>query len=325
MSTEAFSEAAALTSTPLQSPFAVARARVDTVERLSPSFIRVRFGGDALQDLGNPGRNFDQRVKLIFPSPGEPLPPLEQTSVDWYRAWLELPEHSRGAMRSYTIRSIDTDENGATRIAIDFVLHFDNSAGTGPASQWASEATPGDELLMVGPRRGRFDGGGIEYDPRNAASVLLAGDETAAPAIASILEDAAPHTRGIAFIEVPTDADRQVITAPPGVDVRWLPRNGAEHGALLISAVLDYLETPHLDLHVVDAETPDPLWETPTFSGLGEAVTHAGDTPGERWFWIAGESSTVTTLRRYLVNTLQIDRSQVAFMGYWRRGVAMRG
>ena len=32
----------------------------------------------------------------------------------------------------------------------------------------------------------------------------------------------------------------------------------------------------------------------------------------------------VTGLRRQLVRELGIDRRQVAFMGYWRRGVSMR-
>ena len=40
--------------------------------------------------------------------------------------------------------------------------------------------------------------------------------------------------------------------------------------------------------------------------------------------WIAGESAVVTALRRHLVKELDMDRRQVAFMGYWRRGVAMR-
>ena len=40
--------------------------------------------------------------------------------------------------------------------------------------------------------------------------------------------------------------------------------------------------------------------------------------------WIAGESGVVTGLRRVLVKDLGVDRRQVAFMGYWRRGVAMR-
>ena len=40
--------------------------------------------------------------------------------------------------------------------------------------------------------------------------------------------------------------------------------------------------------------------------------------------WIAGESEVVTGLRRVLVKDLGVDRRQVAFMGYWRRGVSMR-
>ncbi|MDP3892553.1 SIP domain-containing protein, partial [Nocardioides sp.] len=39
--------------------------------------------------------------------------------------------------------------------------------------------------------------------------------------------------------------------------------------------------------------------------------------------WIAGEAGVVTGLRRHLVKELGIDRHQVAFMGYWRQGVAM--
>ncbi len=73
-----------------------------------------------------------------------------------------------------------------------------------------------------------------------------------------------------------------------------------------------------------DIDGEDLLWETPEYSGLGEEIA-AADAPAERYFWIAGESGVVTTLRRHLVKDLGIDRGQVAFMGYWRRGVAMRG
>ena len=58
-------------------------------------------------------------------------------------------------------------------------------------------------------------------------------------------------------------------------------------------------------------------------SSKGEEI--ASDDAAGRYFWIAGESGVVTTLRRHLVKDLGIDRAQVAFMGYWRRGVAMRG
>jgi len=75
-------------------------------------------------------------------------------------------------------------------------------------------------------------------------------------------------------------------------------------------------------------EVDPDLWETPTYSSSGEevdaAVTLVGHDLDGLYAWIAGESAMVTTLRRALVNDLGVDRRQVAFMGYWRRGVAMR-
>ena len=153
-----------------------------------------------------------------------------------------------------------------------------------------------------------------------------------------------PDTRGIAFIEVPDPADRLHMAAPDGVEVRWLPRGTGvahgkvAHGEVLIPAVLDYLGTRAQGetgpVPIKDVEIEDLLWETPEFSSLGEAITPSGSGasgPSERgehdghYFWIAGESAVVTTLRRHLVRDLGIDRTQVAFMGYWRTGVAMRG
>ncbi|CAN5457305.1 siderophore-interacting protein [soil metagenome] len=302
------------------SPFVLARAVVDTAERLSPSFIRITFGGPELADVGTPGHVLDQRIKLIFPAANGELPSLAG-GADWYQEWLAVPEDERGSMRTYSIRELVV-EGSATKVVVDFVLHLD-PASSGPASLWANGASAGDELLLLGPRRGRSDGGGIEYSPGGAQTVLLAGDETAAPAIARILEDAAPETRGVAFIEVPLDEDVLAIDAPDGVEVRWLTRAERSHGELLLPAVLDYLGAS-VSVTISDTGTEDLLWETPTYSGLGENLT-SGDNPDERYFWIAGESAVVTTLRRHLVKDLSIDRSQVAFMGYWRRGVAMRG
>jgi NADPH-dependent ferric siderophore reductase len=203
------------------------------------------------------------------------------------------------------------------------VLHVEPGA-SGPASRWAAAANPGDELLVLGPRRGRTDGGGIEYAPGAAGTVVLAGDETAAPAIARILEDVGREVRGVAFIEVPEAGDILPIRAPEGVELRWLPRGHGSHGTSLIPAVLDYLGAAADAVEIRDVDTADPLWETPEYSGLGEPI--AADAPhADRYFWIAGESGVVTTLRRHLVKDLGIDRGQVAFMGYWRTGVAMRG
>ncbi|WGD37959.1 siderophore-interacting protein [Lysinibacter sp. HNR] len=306
------------------SPFTVVRAHVESVETLSPNFVRIVFIGSDLVGVGNPGHTYDQRVKLILPSTNGVLPDITGTGLGWYQAWLDTPEHLRGVMRTYTIREVRVAPDGQTRVVIDFVLHSD-SGDTGPASRWADAASPGDSILIAAPRRGRLDGGGIEYTPGDARTVLLAGDETAVPAIASILEDVSSNARGIAFIEVPVSEDQLPLVAPQGFEVRWLPRGEQPHGSQLISAVLEYLGSSVERTRIEDIKTEDPLWETPTFSGLGEAVCPGGESSGERFFWIAGESAVVTTLRRHLVREYGIDRSRVAFMGYWRRGVAMRG
>ena len=49
--------------------FGFFRAQVSNVSRLSPTFLRVTFTGQALRHFGNPQRTLDQRIKLVFPGP----------------------------------------------------------------------------------------------------------------------------------------------------------------------------------------------------------------------------------------------------------------
>jgi NADPH-dependent ferric siderophore reductase len=177
----------------------------------------------------------------------------------------------------------------------------------------------------LGARRG-VPFGGIEFAPGTAKRLLLAGDETAVPAIAAILECLPPTARGAAFLEVPVADDVLPLAGPNGVQVQWLPRDGAPRAEALHAAVLEHLgEDPAP--RVIGEIDPD-LWETPTYSSSGEdvdaAVRLVGHDFDDLYAWIAGESSLVTGLRRALVRDLGVDRHQVAFMGYWRQGVAMR-
>jgi NADPH-dependent ferric siderophore reductase len=311
------------TTTKQKPSYVLGRAEVRDVHRVSPNFVRVTFGGDEIADFGTPGDVFDARIKLIFPPASGILPPLDPDTDDWWGSYLAVPEDERGSMRTYSIRELRASDAG-TEVVVDFVLHLAPGL-TGPASLWASSASVGDEIFLIGPRRGRADRGGIEYAPGGASSVLLAGDETAAPAIARILEDAPRELQGIAFIEVPDPSDILQIDAPQGVEVHWLPRGDVNHGLRLIPTVLDYLgDGDTTEITVSDIDGEDMVWETPVYSGAGEDLEDTGVT-GDRYYWIAGESGVVTTLRRHLVKDLGIDRAQVAFMGYWRRGVAMRG
>jgi NADPH-dependent ferric siderophore reductase len=304
-------------------PMILTEVEVRRVERLSPTFVRVELGAPELAEFGVDGPLYDQRIKLVFPNADGELASFAGADESWFSTWLDLPAAERGHMRTYTVR--DVRGSGVdTRLVVDFVLHLDDGA-TGPGSRWASTAAVGDLLVVLAPRRG-MPFGGIEFDPGIGRTLLLAGDETAVPALCSILEDLPDGVSGTAFLEVPCSADLADVRRPVGLEVVWLPRNGAPMGQPLREAVLHHLGTAT----PVDDEPADvdpSLWETPNYSSSGEEIDDAvtvGHDLDDLYAWIAGESGVVTALRRHLVRELGMDRRQVAFMGYWRRGVAMR-
>ncbi|MGO2750454.1 MAG: siderophore-interacting protein [Pseudoclavibacter sp.] len=300
----------------------VATVTVVSAEALSPHFIRIGLGGEGLRDFGVDGPYLDQRIKLIFPGPGGMLPDVRDAGADWQAALEQQPDHERGHIRVYSVREV-RGEGADKRLFVDFVLHQEPGS-TGPASAWAAQARSGAQLIVVGPRLGS-NWGGIEFDPGDASRVVLAGDETAVPAITRILADIDDDVSGHAFLEVPSAGDVLDVVAPAGFAVTWLPRDGADHGELLIPEVLELLGTRRHE-SVPDDEVDDELWETPTFSSSEEELdARASTSIPNLYVWVAGESKVVTTLRRHLVKDLGIDRAQVAFMGYWRRGVSMRG
>jgi NADPH-dependent ferric siderophore reductase len=303
-------------------PMLLADVEVVSVERLSPTFVRVELGGPDLADFGVDGPRYDQRIKLVFPDPETGgMTSAEGADESWWGTWLERPASERGHMRTYTIRDV-RGSGTRTTFVVDMVLHLEGDL-VGPGSTWASRAAPGDRIVVLAPRRGHVYGG-IEFTPAPGADLLLVGDETAVPAICTVLEQLPDDARGTVFVEVPVAADVQDVRRPAGVDVVWLAREGGELGVGLHDAVVAHLGIPGAQVEVAPDEVDPDLWETPFYSSSGEEV--AGDVTGSEgtYAWIAGESKVVTGLRRHLVNELGFDRSRVAFMGYWRRGVAMK-
>lgn len=309
-------------------PMILDEVEVLRVDRISPSFVRVELGGACLAEFGVDGPLYDQRIKLIFPGAAG-RPPRIVPDETWYAGWLALPEEERGHMRTYTVRELRGTGTDA-RLVVDIVVHADDHGEVGPGCAWGQRAAVGDRLVLIGPRRGE-PWGGIEFDPGTAGRLLLVGDETALPAIAAILAELPWRAAGAAFIEVPHPADVQALRHPEGVDVVWLVRDGRPHGARLHAAVLDHLGVGSAPAAVgPDDEEVDPdLWETPTYSSSGEDIgstaTAVGHDLEDLYAWIAGEAGVVTGLRRVLVRDLGVDRRQVAFMGYWRKGVPMKG
>jgi NADPH-dependent ferric siderophore reductase len=317
-----------VTTTQQDLPLILDEVEVRSVERVSPSFVRVELGGDCLAELGVDGPMYDQRIKLVFPNDAGRLPSFAEADETWWDTWLDIPESERGHMRTYTVRAV-RGQGAETRMVVDIVLHLADDA-TGPGSAWAARATVGDRLVTIAPRRG-VAYGGIEFAPGTARELLLVADETAVPAVCSILEDLDEDAHGTAFLEVPLAGDVEALShqvAPRGMRVVWLPRDGAELGSLLDREVRAHLGLGGGRTTVADSEVDPDLWETPAYSSSGEEVDAPVASVGHDldgvYAWIAGESKVVTGLRRLLVKELGMDRRQVAFMGYWRRGVSMR-
>ena len=259
-------------------------AAVRHTERLTPSMTRVVVGGDGLRGF-DASAHADSYVKVLFvhPAAPRPLPQAERDGggVDPHRVDVDAvrdslaPEHAP-RMRSYTVRAFDA---AALELTLDFVVHGD----AGIAGPWAATAAPGDEILLLGP------GGGYAPDPA-ATHHLLAGDESALPAIAVALERLPEHARGQVVVEVPGPEDELVLAAPGGVAVLWVHQGTAPPGARLVEAV---------------RALP---WQV----GDVQAFVH-------------GEAGAVKELRRYLrlERGMQLDRLSIS--GYWRLGATEEG
>lgn len=295
----------------------VFRARVSAVADVTPSFRRFTFTGDELSGFGDPG--FDQRIKMVFPSDSASLD-LMPTGDDWYTEWRQLPESTRPPFRTYTTRRV---RRGVAEIDVDMVAH----EVLGPASAWISRAQPGDEVLIVGPPA-EYTGVSLGVDfvpPARTGRFLLAGDETAAPAIAVILEQLPAAARGSVVLELPDAADAAYLPRHPGFDYHVRGRADGERHAHLVPTVKEVSArlVPQREGAAVEVEEIDVdvdaklLWEVPRTAKGGAALAAA-----PVYAWLAGEAGAIKALRRHLVTELGIDRRAVAFMGYWRAGHA---
>jgi NADPH-dependent ferric siderophore reductase len=229
-------------------------------ERVSPHFVRLTLGGDDFRHLEQSG--YDQSGRLFF-GDGVVLPSSER----WMLQYALLPARRRPRVRTYSIRRF---RPGA--FDIEIAVH----AGA-PGADWAVAAEPGERVAFL-------DEGSSYRRTPNATWQLLAGDESALPAILAILERSADVPAEV-FLEVPTRAD----VRPQVAGVHWLPRDdpAMKPGALVVPA-----------------------------------VRAASLRPGPFYAWTAGESSLATGVRRHLVTERGVPRSDVAFAGYWRYGRA---
>lgn len=253
-------------------------------ERLAPHWIRVTLGGGEIARFRPMG--YDQWFRLFIPVAGDAgleRVPAKAHKLFGYLKFLRIPDGERPVMRNYSVREYRaaTGERGA-EIDVDFVLHGSAADGTaGPASRWAKTCTPGDRVLIIDE--------GLTFNPqRGVDRVVLVGDETALPAIASICASLPETASGIAIVEVPSAEDALEFAHPSGVSVEWIVRpHGTAPGALALTSLRE-------------TELPD-------------APFHA---------YAAGEQSLASGVRKQLVTDRGVDKNAVSFCGYWKIGAA---
>jgi NADPH-dependent ferric siderophore reductase len=234
------------------------------VEQRSPRLVRVTFTGEELAglDIGLPASS----VRILLPPPG--ATDLEIPS--WNGNEFLYGDGRRPAIRTVTPLRLDPAEPA---LDIEIVRH-----GVGPLARFADSARPGDQAAISGTGRG------YEVDP-SGRSFLLAGDESALPAISVLLPALPADARVQVVVEVAAPEARLDLPAHPNASVQWcdLPP-GAAAGDALVAAVA--------------ATTLDPDVQV----------------------WAAGEAAAVQRIRRHLFDDVGLARPQTVVRGYWKHG-----
>ena len=240
------------------------RVAVVRAEHRTPHLVRVTLGGPELEGL-DPGLPAAS-VRLLLPRGGELEIP------EWGGNVFVHADGTRAAMRTLTPLRFDP-----TRLELDveIVVH-----GDGPLSAWAADATPGAATAVSGTGRG------YTIDP-SVATYVLAGDESALPAISTLLS-AIPHDAHLTVLaEVAHPDARLDLPTHPGAAVGWLDRSaGARPGEALVAAVRD------------------------------------AEIAGDSRVWAAGEAASMQRIRTHLADERDHPRAQSTVRGYWKHGRA---
>jgi NADPH-dependent ferric siderophore reductase len=258
-------------------PINVRELVVSRVRDVSPGMRRITLTGAQLRGFTTAdgirvpplrSEGFDDHVKLVVPGPGQerPVPPVQvEGHLDW------SPPGGRPTAKDYTPRRWDPE---AGELDLDLVRH-----GTGAAARWADRVRPGDPAHIAGPKSSAMLPEGVDW-------LLVAGDETALPAIGRLVEELPDGLPAQVFVEVAGPDHRLPLAERSGVEVTWLYRDGAEPGTT------DLLE---------------------------RAVRTATWWPGEVFAWIAGEAGSVKPIRSHLKLERGVAPDCLEVTGYWRR------
>lgn len=242
---------------------------VTDVRDLTPHMRRIRFAGEDLSRFAKFG---GMHIRMLLPTRDVPDPLWPVLGSNGLPAWPS--DDRRPVARVYTIRALDV-ANGI--IDVDFLVHPGESVG----AAWAMQAAPGMKVGIMGP---------VGRPVRPAAWYILGADETGLPALARLLETLPAETKGVAFVEIVEDGERQEIANATGIELHWLARNGVPAGE---------------DRRLADA-----------------VCAVAWPQNGSAFGWFAAEAAAAKIVREHWRGTLGLGRDETLAAAYWRRGAA---
>jgi NADPH-dependent ferric siderophore reductase len=247
----------------LYRPSAPRLVRVTRVAPVTPGLIAVTLTGEGLADF--PTYCPAAHVKLFLPREGQTRPALPSLGPNG-PVWPD--GEPKPIVRTYSVRSFRPE---ASEIDIEFAVH----GVEGPATRFARTARPGDYVGLSHP-------GGPDPMIPAASRYLFAGDTSALPAIASILEHLPAEAGGEALIRVDAATDVRELRRPAGMRVRWFVASPTE----LEELVAAFRALPWSDdgLHV----------------------------------WLGGEHALVVGLRSYVTQERGIAKEALYALPYWR-------
>ena len=231
---------------------------------MTPWLRRVTLGGEAFK-----GFTADEpaaSVRLLIPKPGA----SELVVPTWRGNEFLLPDETKPTIRTFTPRAFDPV---ALELDVEVVIH-----SHGPASDWAAVASSGIPVAVSGPGRG------YAVDAE-ASHFVIAGDESAIPAVRQVLDALPLHASALVFIEVSRPDARTHISDRVAAPITWLDLDDdAPPGSQLVAAMQD---TPlHADMRI----------------------------------WAAGEAASMHRIRRYCFEAVGIPRTHCTIRGYWKHG-----
>jgi NADPH-dependent ferric siderophore reductase len=225
---------------------------------------RVTLSGPEL--VGFPVEDPAASVRLLVPDGSGLVVPK------WTGNEFLLPDGRRPALRTLTPRRTDPRRG---ELDVDVVIHEG-----GVLSEWASRVTPGEDAAISGPGRG------YAIDPE-AETYVLAGDETALPALSQLLEQLPPSATIAAHLEIAHSDARVELPAHAGATSAW---------------------------HVLDAGSPPG--DAMVAAVFAEPLVNNGDVR----IWAAGEAAAVQRIRRELFTARGFPRARATIRGYWKFG-----